>query len=135
MFKYIQTGVTYMATPFISVILLGILWKRTNNRGALAGLFGGLIIQIAMALGIWAWGIQIHWLYVGAIAEAMTMIVVVVATLTGGKTPSESSLSLVWKPSLLAQYDDGVRRPWYQRVPLWLGIYAGCWFFVYWIFW
>jgi SSS family solute:Na+ symporter len=135
MFKYIQTGVTYMATPFISVILLGILWKRTNNRGALAGLFGGLIIQIAMALGIWAWGIQIHWLYVGAIAEAMTMIVVIVATLTGGKTPSESSLSLVWKPSLLAQYDDGVRRPWYQRVPLWLGIYAGCWFFVYWIFW
>jgi Na+/proline symporter len=43
---HFQTGVTYMATPFVSVILLGILWKRTNYTGAMAGLLGGLVIQI-----------------------------------------------------------------------------------------
>src|SRR5690606_39168133 len=30
LFKYFQIGVTYIATPFISVILLGIFWKRTS---------------------------------------------------------------------------------------------------------
>ena len=30
LFKYFQTGVTYMATPFISVLLMGLLWKRTS---------------------------------------------------------------------------------------------------------
>ena len=43
-----------MATPFVSVILLGILWKRTNYPAALVGLIGGLVIQIGLALALWA---------------------------------------------------------------------------------
>src|SRR4030095_13000794 len=34
LFKYFQTGVTYIATPFISVILLGMFWRRTSYTGA-----------------------------------------------------------------------------------------------------
>ena len=37
-FTYFQTGVTWLATPFISVFLLGILWKRANYAGAIFGL-------------------------------------------------------------------------------------------------
>src|SRR6185436_14122496 len=69
LFKYFQTGVTYMATPFISVILLGIFWRRTSYAGAIAGLGGGLLIQIALAVGLWSVGSKLHWLYVGAIAQ------------------------------------------------------------------
>ena len=54
LFRYFQTGVTYMATPFISVMLLGIFWRRTSYAGAVAGLGGGLLIQIALALALWA---------------------------------------------------------------------------------
>ena len=64
-FKYFQTGVTYMATPFVSVILLGLLWQRTNYAGALAGLLGGLVIQIGLAVGLGAMDIRWNWLYVG----------------------------------------------------------------------
>src|SRR5690606_19522179 len=49
LFTYFQTGVTYMATPFISVLLLGVLWKRTSSQGAIAGLVGGLAIQLLLA--------------------------------------------------------------------------------------
>jgi SSS family solute:Na+ symporter len=134
-FKYFQTGVTYMATPFISVILLGVLWKRTNTRGALAGLFGGLIIQIALAVGLWAADIRLHWLYVGAIAQFLTMLLVIVVTLTGGSPPTKDAQSLVWGRSLLAQYNQGAARPWYQKVYFWFGIYAVFWVFLYWWFW
>ncbi len=55
-FKYFQTGVTYLATPFVSVFILGVLWKRTNYQGALFGIIGGLAIQTAIALGAPALG-------------------------------------------------------------------------------
>ena len=50
-FKYFQNGVTYLATPFISVMLLGLLWKRTNRQGAVFGLIGGSVITLTMAFG------------------------------------------------------------------------------------
>ena len=33
-FKYFQTGVSYLATPFISILWMGILWRRTNYPGS-----------------------------------------------------------------------------------------------------
>ena len=79
--KYFQTGVTYMATPFVSVILLGIIWKRINYPGALAGLVGGLVIQIGLALALWALDVRLNWLYIGSIAQVLTMLLIVGVTL------------------------------------------------------
>src|SRR6185436_15743968 len=81
LFRYFQTGVTYMATPFISVVLLGIFWRRANYAGAIAGLLGGLLIQIVLALGLAAAGSTLHWLYVGAIAQALTLLLAIVVSL------------------------------------------------------
>ena len=30
LFRYFQTGITYMATPFISVVSLGFFWRRAT---------------------------------------------------------------------------------------------------------
>ncbi len=134
-FKYFQNGVTYLATPFISVMLLGLLWKRTNYQGALFGLVGGAIITVSFALGGPALGYKLHWLYWAAIAQAITMIgVVVVSMLT--PAPSEGQ----WKPfhwtlGALTEFDEGHRRPWYQSLLLWWGVYAIVWVFLYWRFW
>jgi SSS family solute:Na+ symporter len=134
-FRYFQTGVTYMATPFISVILLGVLWRRTNYAGALAGLVGGLIIQIGLALSLWALNVQLNWLYVGSIAQGLTMVLVVVVSLltTAGSAPQYESL--IWKPALLSTYDEGIQRPWYQQVKVWFGLYTILWVGIYWWFW
>lgn len=134
-FKYFQNGVTYLATPFISVMLLGLLWKRTNRQGALFGLIGGSAITLAMAFGAPACGVTLHWLYLAAIAQAITMVgIVVVSLLT--PPPSEAQ----WRPfhwtlAALQQYDDGVKRPWYQRILLWWIIYIIGWVYLYWRFW
>jgi SSS family solute:Na+ symporter len=133
-FKYFQTGVTYMATPFVAVILLGILWKRTNYAGALAGLSGGLIIQIGLALALWAMHIQLNWLYVGGIAQVLTMGLIVVVTLLTTPAPRPNWEPFLWRPALLAQYEEG-RRPWYQQVKVWFSLYALVWVYVYWQFW
>jgi solute:Na+ symporter, SSS family len=134
-FKYFQTGVTYMATPFVSVILLGILWKRTNYAGALAGLIGGLVIQISLALALWVLDIQLNWLYVGSIAQVLTMALIVTVTLGTTPAPAQSWEPFLWRPALLGQYDEGRKRPWYQQVKMWFTLYAAIWVYLYWRFW
>lgn len=134
-FKYFQTGVTYMATPFVSVILLGVLWKRTSYPAALAGLLGGLAIQIGLALGLWALGITLNWLYVGSIAQGLTMALIIAVTLCTSPAPPENWRPFLWRPTVLAQYDEHRHRPWYQQVKFWFGLYALAWFCVYVRFW
>jgi SSS family solute:Na+ symporter len=134
-FKYFQNGVTYLATPFISVMLLGLLWKRTNNQGALFGLIGGAAITLAIALGAPALGSHLNWLYLAAIAQAITMGgIVIVSLLT--PAPAESLWRpFQWTPAALRQFDDGIRRPWYQSVMLWWSVYIVVWLYLYWRFW
>lgn len=49
-FLYFQQAVTYLATPFASVILMGVIWKRANYPSATFGILGGLVIQTAVVL-------------------------------------------------------------------------------------
>ncbi|MGO9199188.1 MAG: SLC5 family protein [Limisphaerales bacterium] len=134
-FKYFQTGVTYMATPFVSVILLGIIWKRINYPGALAGLVGGLVIQIGLALALWALDVRLNWLYIGSIAQVLTMLLIVGVTLRTAPAPAATYTQFLWRPAVLAQYDEGRIRPWYKQVKLWFGLYAVIWVYLYWRFW
>lgn len=136
LFKYFQTGVTYMATPFISVMLMGIFWKRTSYHGAIAGLIGGIVIQIALAIALWASGITINWLYVGAIAQALTMFLILIVSHYSTPPAAEQSFPFLWKPSWLKELEDGkASRPWWQHITVWLTLYAIAWCYIYWRFW
>jgi SSS family solute:Na+ symporter len=134
-FQYFQRGVTFAATPFIAVILLGILWKRTSYHGALFGLVGGLVIQLAVVGADAAWEWNLHWLYLGFIAQVLTMLGIVVVSYRTAPPRPDQWQPFLWSRSLLASYEDGVKRPWYQSVMLWYSIYAAAWVFVYWRFW
>ncbi|WP_185213134.1 SLC5 family protein [Sphingobacterium mizutaii] len=136
LFKYFQTGVTYMATPFISVLLLGVFWKRTSYMGAIAGLIGGVVIQLLLAGSLMALNIDLHWLYVGAIAQALTMMLIAGVSLVT-KAPSEDIVkTYVWRPSWVRELDDGrTHRPWYKSVKFWLLLYVIAWCYIYWRFW
>jgi solute:Na+ symporter, SSS family len=136
LFKYFQTGVTYMATPFISVVLLGMFWRRTNYAGAVAGLGGGFVILIALAVGLWTTGSTLHWLYVGAIAQALTMMLIVVVSLRTAPPQPEQVEPFLWRPSWLNVYGaDATPRPWWQQVKVWFGVYAFAWCYIYWSLW
>jgi len=134
-FIYFQTGVTYVATPFITVILFGLLWKRTNYPAALFGLIGGTAIQAAIALAAPAMGYSIHRFYLAFAAQVVISIgMVIVALMT--PAPAESKWKpFQWTPAQLSAYDDGVIRPWYHSMWLWFAVFAAAWIFVYWRFW
>lgn len=135
LFKYFQTGVTYMATPFISVILLGIFWKRASYAGAIAGLVGGVAIQITVVMVLLALSIDLHWLYVGGIAQVLTMLLIVFVSLRTTAPTNDQIKTFIWKRSWLSVLNDGVKRPWWKWVELWVVLYALAWCYIYWRFW
>lgn len=135
LFKYFQTGVTYMATPFISVILLGLFWRRTSYKGAIAGLVGGLLIQLLIAGLLHAADIHLHWLYVGGIAQFFTMILIVIVSLRTEPPRMEQVTAFTWRSSWLGTLNDGEKRPWWRSIGFWGILYALAWSFIYWRYW
>jgi solute:Na+ symporter, SSS family len=134
-FMYFQRGITFLSTPIISVILLGLLFKRTNYRGALFGLVGGLGIQaLVVAVNYYA-GWNLHWFYQAFIAQVLIMGSVIVISLGSAPPAREQWEPFYWRPSLLSRYDEGVKRPWYQQLKLWFGLYAAVWLLIYCRYW
>ncbi len=140
-YHYYQKGVTYVTTPFVSVLLLGILWKRTNYTGALFGLIGGVAIQAVLAITFplltkfGVIGIELHWFYVAFIAQVIIMTGVVIVSLKTQPPEAAQWQPFHWNFSVLANYDSGTVRPWYLSVKLWFGLYAVIWLYLYWRFW
>lgn len=134
-FRYFQTGVTYLATPFATTFIVGLVWRRANYAGALFGLVGGITIQILVAVAVWASGASLHWAYVGAIAQVLTLAGMVAVSLVT-KPPDRSQWEpYVRRPFASWRLEEGRKRPWYQRVSLWYALFASMWVYLYWRFW
>ncbi|MBI4579349.1 MAG: sodium/solute symporter [Planctomycetes bacterium] len=137
-FQYFQTGVTFLAVPFASVILLGILWKRMNNAGGLFGCAGGVTIAgVVMAAYVWhrAHGGQIHWLYAAGFAQVWIVLGILIVT---WRTPPPEPAQwepFVWRREFLRELDAGAARPWYASIRLWFGLYAVAWITIYLYLW
>lgn len=134
-FRYFQQGVTYLSTPFVPVILLGLFWKRTTKEGALAGLLGGIVIQALVVLADTLAGWHLHWLYLGFIAEMLTFAVVVAVSLRTPAPAAEVWAPFLWRPAMLTSLTHSDNRPWYARLRLWFGVYAAIFVGLYWWFW
>ena len=147
-FKYFQMGVTFLATPFISILLMGIFYKRTNYPGAMFGMVGGIILSMGIGFGLkitgqsidltrsdWAWLFGLHWLYVAFFVQIITMIgILIVSHMTKPPAP-ERALPFKWSISMLTGYDDGIKRPWYKSLILWFVILYIIIGITYWYFW
>ena len=134
-FQYFQKGVTYLATPFVPVMVLGLLWKRTSKEGALAGLLGGILIQAAVVALDYYLELKLHWLYLGFIAEVWVFVVVIGVSLATPPPPRECWEPFLWRPGVLWSVTEDPTRPWYKSLRLWFAVYAITFICLYWRFW
>ncbi|MFZ1932334.1 MAG: sodium/solute symporter [Thermoguttaceae bacterium] len=137
-FKFFQFTLTAIAIPFMATILMGVLWKRVNQPAAVFGLVGGVAITASLLTifsGRFAGIGELHFFYIGGIAEVLIAIGIAVVALTTAPPDYAKIAPFVWRPQLLRTYDEGTRRPWYQQVKLWCGIVLAIWLYLYWRFW
>jgi SSS family solute:Na+ symporter len=137
-FNFFQNALNFVACPFMATVFLGILWKRVNHPAALFGLVGGIVIQIILAM-LFSGSVPgvpyLHFFYVGAIAQVVIIIGIVIVSLLTAPPDYEKIAPYMWHFQLLRTFDEGVRRPWYQQLKLWWGIVAAVWFYLYWKYW
>lgn len=135
-FAYFQQGITFVASPIIGVILMGVFWKRANGAGAFAGLMVGLALMAGLLVCM---GLQVelplHWLYIGFIQEMIVIATVVVVSLMTPAPPRERWEPFLWRPALLTEHLKDERYPRYASLSLWFGVFAVIWLFLYWKFW
>ncbi len=73
---------------------------------------------------------------VAAIAQALTMLLVVVVSLNTPRPAPEQAEPFHWRPAWLRAYDEGAApRPWWLQVKLWFAAYALAWCYIYWRYW
>ncbi len=137
-FKFFQFTLTAIAIPFMATILMGVLWRRVNYPAALFGLIGGTAITVSL-LCIFSGRTgsipELHFFYIGGIAQVTTMIGITAVALCTAPPDYERIAPYVWRPSLLKSYDEGVSRPWYQQLKLWFGVVTVIWLSLYWMLW
>ncbi|XP_072015988.1 sodium/mannose cotransporter SLC5A10-like [Amphiura filiformis] len=105
LFMYIQSINCAVAPPIAAIFLLGILWQRTNEKGAFAGLLCGFIMSVCRMLLIFTWHepkcgqvdtrpwfitvIYIHYLWFAAVLFATTVLVTIAVSLLTDPIPPE----------------------------------------------
>ena len=124
-----------LAALALTVMLLGILWPRTNYPGALFGIAGGLVIQTAAAVALPKIRPGLNFLYIAFIAELIIVAGVVVISLATPPPPRQRWEPFQWTPALLAQLRVNASKPWYANVWLWAAVYAAIWVTIYAWFW
>jgi SSS family solute:Na+ symporter len=134
-FLYFQQAVTYLATPFASVALMGVLWKRTNYAGGLFGIIGGLVIQLATVAIAHAAGLTLNWLYLAFIAQVLTLAGIVVVSLLTAPPAESQWRPFLWRPGLVKGFSQDLPRPWHQSIAFWFGLFAIVWVLIYWYLW
>ena len=80
-------------------------------------------------------GYPLHWLYLAAIAQVLTMTGAVLVSLATEPPPRTLWEPFHWTPAILSHYDEGRVRPWYQQLKLWYAIFAVISIYLYWRFW
>ncbi len=136
-FLYFQQGITFIATPIITVIFAGVFSRRVNAQGALAGMITGIVCTVGLLGVLWAgYSMPMHWLYVGFFQQLLVITVVIIVSLATPAPPEEQTQPFFWRPSLLTEHLSAEpRRPWYARALLWYGLFFVIWLGLYWRFW
>jgi len=127
LFVYIQELYAFFAPPFAAIFLLGILFRRINGPGAIAGVMLGFLFGIAMKLYVQLIPHHPAWLEPYAMQSIIdwgvcVVICVIVSLLTRPPAPEQISDQLTFNWHKLNIFD-GLGTSLYDHVNLWWALF------------
>lgn len=96
--SYYQEVVSYLAPPIVGTFFLGLFYKRSNEKGAIWGLFSGLMASISIMIIKYIAKVEIdlHFLILAPIIMAFSIIVNVVVSLLTHLPDAEKVTQNTW---------------------------------------
>ncbi|MBK3516219.1 sodium:solute symporter [Carboxylicivirga marina] len=81
--SYYQEVTSYLAPPIVGTFFMGLFWKRSNEKGAFAGLMSGLLLAAIIMITKYVLGmdIQLHFLLLAPIILVLSVLVNVIVSL------------------------------------------------------
>ncbi len=92
LFKYLQRVLSYAVPPVVAMFLIGIFWKKANEKGAFASLTGGVLLGFLFFLSneLMGWT-DVHFLYIAPILFVFCVLILVIVSLnTDSKYPQKA---------------------------------------------
>ena len=87
--KYYQEMLSYISPPIVATFLMGVFVKRTNARGAFAGLLSGLALAIFLVFFRHQIFGDMHFLFIVPILLVFSMLVIWIVSAATGKPAPE----------------------------------------------
>ena len=96
-FEYMQIMLSVFQGPLLAIIVLGLLWRRANSQGAMAGLGLGLITSISLYwVHPFVFLIEEQYLYQAWWAFCVAFLATVVVSLFSEPEPEEKIKGLIY---------------------------------------
>lgn len=95
--KYYQEMLSYIAPPIVATFMMGIFVKRTNARGAFAGLLSGLVLALLLLFRRHAIFGDMHFLFIVPILLVFSMLVIWLVSLATERPSPEKLTDTTFK--------------------------------------
>jgi Na+/proline symporter len=95
-YNFIQTILSLFQGPTLAILILGILWRRANRWGALAGLVLGVLLCFILWCVPNLFPAEDPFLFVSMWSFVFSLVITVVVSLITPPEPEEKIRGLVW---------------------------------------
>jgi SSS family solute:Na+ symporter len=100
LWQYLQSILSYLTPPVVSVFLLGLFWPRANSAGALAGLLVGVPLGVCGWVSIELLSLfELQYLYAAALMFVLGLALVVLVSLLTPAPARDEIADKLWRRS------------------------------------
>ena len=96
MYNFIQTCLSMFQGPVFAILLLGIMWRRTNQWGGMAGLLFGVTFTTILHKTEGLFASEDPFLFVAWWSFVFSIVVTVIVSLLTPKDPDEKVRGLIF---------------------------------------
>lgn len=115
LWDYLQQALSWFAPPVIALFAMGLLWKRANKSGAMAGIIVGTAISVFVIIFNGASWMP-HFLYMTGIHFAICCLAIWGGSLATAPPPAEVVENTVWSPASYRKESQELKGlPWYKN--------------------
>jgi SSS family solute:Na+ symporter len=113
LWEYLQSALSYICPPIVSVFVLGMFWKRGNGNGAFAAVIIGTGLAVYL---LFQPNIDIHYLYIALILFIVCSLTLIVTSLITPAVPEKKIIMVSWSSRFYRAESDQLRRyPFYKN--------------------
>lgn len=123
LFKYLQSVLSYIAPPVVSVFLLGVLWQGMTANGAFSSFMASLVVSVAMLIAQTAGHLSIHFLHVAAILFVFASTIGILVSLLKPVKITDEQRNYMWSKGQFKQdINAEFKLPWWKNYLVLSGI-------------